>query len=392
MRNGRLTVIAPFENSPAARAGILAGDTILAIDGVDVERASAFDLDEHLAGQPGTPVKLRMLHAEQSKPEDVTIVRGPVSIQTIRGFRRDPTGGWDHLIDAPRRIGYIRVASFHHNTMHDFDAALDALIRGGVDGLILDLRFNPGGLMEVAVEIVDRFLTEGVIATTVTRREAVSEHSATPHAVRGDLRVAVLVNGGSASSSEIVAGALQAHDRATVVGERTFGKGSVQQLIDLESHHAAIKLTVAYYRLPNGRVIHRTRANEHTDSWGVIPDVVIVLSREEQLEIQDARRALDVAFAGSHGTTSESTTPRTPAAEIVRDRQLAAAIAALTEESQRWSDEQPSVASYGVESPSGTGIRTLQVNGVCSRKLTRECQSAVVNPPRTTATDRRVGR
>ncbi len=341
VREGRLTVIAPIENSPAAKAGILAGDTILAVNGEDIKGLGVFDVDERLAGKPGTTVTLRTLHAWQSEPEDITVVRGPVSIKTIRGFRRVEDGRWDYLIDPERRIGYIRISNFHHNTTGDFETALRSLLDCDVRAIVLDLRFDPGGLMEVAVAMVDRFVDRGIIATTVTRRKAVQEYPATPRAVRSDLELAVLVNAGSASSSEIVAGSLQAHGRAVIVGERTFGKGSVQHLIDLQSHDAAIKLTVAHYCLPNGRIIHRTKANEHTDSWGILPDVEVSLDRTERLAIQESRRTLDTDFAsaagsGSRGATDPAEEPRDrPSSEIIRDRQLIAALSLLAERIRR---------------------------------------------------------
>jgi carboxyl-terminal processing protease len=203
------------------------------------------------------------------------------------------------MIDLEEGIGYIRVSSFRDNTMRDFDEALSRLLDKGIRGLIIDLRFNPGGVMHQGIAMVDRFVEDGVILSTVTRHKAVQEYLATRLGTVKDVRVAVLVNGASASAAEIVAGALQARGRAVVVGERSFGKGSVQHLIRLTEHKAAVKLTVAYYRLPDGRIIHRTAKNTNTDSWGVIPDVEIVLSDEETHAIQQSRRQLDLAFVES---------------------------------------------------------------------------------------------
>ena len=339
MRDGKLLVIAPIADSPAAMAGILSGDVILAIDGEEIEGSSVFDVDERLAGRHGTAITLRVQHTGLVEPEDITIIRGPVSIKTVRGFRRRPDGRWDHMIDPEGRIGYIHVSSFHENTIRDFEPVLQGLLRQGVSGLILDLRFNPGGLMDQAVAMVDRFVSSGVIVSTVTRRRAVREYSATEPAISPDIKVAVLINVGSASASEIVAGALQAHGRAVVVGERSFGKGSVQHLIHLDSHDAAIKLTAAYYRLPNGRIIHRTRKNEHSSSWGVQPDVEVMLSDAEVRAIQESRRALDMSVVESFGASPspEGKAPaesqqHPPAMEILHDRQLLAALAVLNKQ------------------------------------------------------------
>lgn len=321
VRGGRITVIAPIEGGPAAEAGVVSGDVVLAIDGDEVENLSAFDVEERLTGQKGTSVDLRVLHPGESEPDDLTITRAAVSLRTIRGFQRDASGHWDHLIDPEHRIGYIRVTHFIDTTGDDFDAALDELLAGGVAGLVLDLRDNPGGLMLRAVAMVDRFIARGVILETVTRRRAVHQYLATMPHTEADVELVVLINAGSASAAEIVAGSLRAHDRAILVGERSFGKGSVQQLIHLTEHKAAIKLTTAYYRLPDGRVIHRTRENTGTDAWGVKPDILIKLTEAETLDLQRSRRTVArLVRAGGR-------TPGRPIGKENRvDRQLLAAL------------------------------------------------------------------
>ncbi len=336
VRAGKATVIAPIEGGPAARAGVLAGDILLSINGRDVEGLSIFDVNELLGGKPGTAVRVSVLHPGRTEPEDMTLVREPVTLRTVRGYRRSESGSWSYLIDPQSRIAYVRVGGFHENTMADFDRVLRRVLSRGSAGLIIDLRFNPGGLMDQAVALVDRFVSEGTILSTVTRHRAVDEYRATAPGTVSDLRLAVLMNGGSASASEIVAGALQDHGRAVVVGERSFGKGSVQHLIHLKAHDAAIKLTVAHYRLPEGRIIHRTPLNEHTDSWGVMPDVVVELTNAEVRAIQQSRQALDLASTGPHHPFADGAgddrayEPReSPSREIVRDRQLEAALTLL---------------------------------------------------------------
>ncbi len=253
------------------------------------------------------------------------------------------------MIDRHTAIGYLRVTSFWRNTLRDFDAVVQRLTQEGLRGLIIDLRFNPGGLMHQAVAMVDRSVREGVILSTVTRRRAVEEYRATSHGTIDDVKLAVLINGSSGSSSEIVAGALQALDRAIVVGERSFGKGSVQNLIHLSDQKGAIKLTVAYYRLPDGRIIHRTAKNAGSDLWGVIPDLQVELSDEEVRAIRESRRALHLAFVeppaplGSDdrrrptdqlGSATqlpgvEQFVVESETREIVRDRQLNSALKLL---------------------------------------------------------------
>ncbi len=302
MQRGRLTVIAPIDGSPAAKAGVRAGDTLVAINGRELEGRSVFDVEELLGGAPGSPVRLRILHTDESDTTELSIVRGPVSLTTVRGFCRDVSGNWSYTLDPDEGLAYVRISGFLDNTMRDFDEILGDLVSLGLRGLIIDLRFNPGGLMRQAVDLTDRFVDHGAILSTVTRRRAVQEFRATRPGTLKSVALAVLINDASASSSEIVAGSLQALGRAIVVGKRSFGKGSVQHLIPLAEHGAAIKLTTAYYRLPDGRIIHRTPKNAHTDAWGIIPDVVIELSEEEKKTVLAYRRALD-------GGSTEATLP-----------------------------------------------------------------------------------
>lgn len=324
MEGRSVTVIAPVDQSPAAHAGILAGDVILAIDGVPTSDLSVFDVNELLSGPPDSAVVLRIRHSGESKPTEIKINRGPVSLTTVRGYRRDGHGAWDFRIDPEHGVAYFRISSFHDNTVDDFRRALQSIDPRDRRAIVLDLRFNPGGLMDQAVALVDQFVASGLILSTVTRRHAVQEYYATPEHTLQDPALAVLVNSGSASSSEIVAGSLQDHRRATIIGTRTFGKGSAQRLIELATIKAAIKLTIAYYRLPSGRIIHRTHKSTPDDPWGVWPDIVVTLDDEETRRIQHVRRQLDNHVyplpdaAGARGVA--------PAEEILRDRQLQAAL------------------------------------------------------------------
>ncbi len=294
IRQGKLVVIAPIEGGPAARAGVLAGDELLSIDGVDLERRSVLNVEELLAGDVGAVITILVRHPGEDEPQKLSITREHITVRTVRGFRRSGPDSWDYFIDREDRIGYIRVSSFRASTMQQFDEALRELLVGGVRGIILDLRFDPGGLMNSAIAMADRFLSDGSILSTVTRRQAIKEYRATSPGSITEIPIVVLVNSSSASSAEIVAGALQARGRAIVVGERSFGKGSVQHRIELTGHGGAIKLTVAHYKLPDGRIIHRTPGNLDTDNWGILPDIVISLDEYETMGIQRARHALDV--------------------------------------------------------------------------------------------------
>jgi carboxyl-terminal processing protease len=281
LRNGRPAVIAPLESSPADVAGLLPGDRILAVDNRDTEGLSIFEVEEMLTGEAGTSVQLTIARSDQEEPLSVTLTRRAVSMRVVRGFRRDIDGFWDYLLDPAAGVGYLRLSKFRANSAEELDEAFAVLRAAGARALILDLRFNPGGLMEQGLSLVDRFVAEGVLLSTITRREAVQTYRA--HGPGTDQRtpLVVLINGGSASSSEIVAGSLQDHSRATIVGGRSFGKGSVQHLIPLADGEAAVKLTVAYYRLPRGRIIHRTAANLRSDRWGIVPDIAVPMTDAE---------------------------------------------------------------------------------------------------------------
>jgi carboxyl-terminal processing protease len=300
VRNGELTIIAPIEESPAMQAGIKAGDVVLAINDTPVEGMGVADADRLLEGSSGSDVRLTVRHAVADHRDDVeelVITRGPIRLRSIKGIQHRPDGTWEHMLPGELPIAYIRVSSFHENTMAELDECLDRIRSSGAQGLVIDLRFNPGGLMSAAISLVDRFLREGEIVSTVTRHQAtvkaIDTYLAQPEGTFPALPMAVLINEHSASAAEIVAGALQDHQRAVVYGERSFGKGVIQNVVDLKGHRAAISLTVAHYRLPSGRIIHKSPANSDSGQWGVIPDVVVELDAQQELAVQDRRILAD---------------------------------------------------------------------------------------------------
>lgn len=331
MHRGQLTAIAPIEDGPAMHAGLRAGDVILAVNEQPTDDLTVSDVSQLLRGPAGSGVQLTVRHRGSEEPQDLVVTRGPVSVHVVKGFRHLGPGRWDYLIDREAGVGYVRVSSFQGNTIDDFDKALDELRAVGIQSLILDLRFNGGGLTSQAIDLVDRFLSDGIIISTVTRRQAVREYYAHREGVFPPIKLVVLINGASASSSEIVAGALQARERATIVGSRSFGKGVVQHIIDLSDGSAAIRLTVSHYKLPNGRIIHKTLANAATNRWGIIPDVEVVLDDEELVVIQEVRRRVDGAVdpptTQRTAETAPATQPIEPAAScLLIDRQLAKAL------------------------------------------------------------------
>ncbi len=306
-RGDYLTVIAPIPNSPASRAGVRAGDELLSIEGRD---ARGLDVDEavrRMRGAPGTRVRVVLRRRGVTEPLRLTLVREVVRVSSVESRM------------LPERVGYIALKSFQDRASVEVDRALDALTReagGNLQGLVLDLRNNPGGLLDEAVFVADEFLQSGVIVSTRGRDgTAQDEARAHPAGTRPAFPIVVLVNEYSASAAEILAGALQDHHRATLVGTRTFGKGSVQSVIDL-ADGGALKLTIARYFTPSGRSIQ---------AQGIAPDVQV-----EQVELPEApaegsaaaperERDLDQHLPNAEG--GDGSPPDAPGSDL-RDLQL----------------------------------------------------------------------
>lgn len=262
---GWIKVISPIDETPAARAGIKPGDFITHLNGSSVQDLSLQEAVEQMRGTPGTQIKLTVRREGQERPLELTLTRETVRPQVVR-YRVE---GND--------IGYIRLSSFNEQTDAMLRRAMQAIRQqagGNLKGLVLDLRNNPGGLLDQAVQVSDEFLDQGEIVSTRARR---SEDAQRWNARSGDiaqgLQVVVLVNGGSASASEIVAGALQDHRRAIVMGTKSFGKGSVQTVMPLSRDNGAIRLTTARYYTPSGRSIQAS---------GIQPDIEVLAQRQDQ--------------------------------------------------------------------------------------------------------------
>jgi carboxyl-terminal processing protease len=217
-------------------------------------------------------------------------------VPTVQGDNYKPDGNWNFLIDPDKKIGYVRLTAFSRNTGTELKKALNELKAQGMKGLVLDLRFNPGGLLTTAVEVADLFLEEGKIVSTKGRNTEERTQFAKRSGTFSGFPMAVLVNRFSASASEIVSAALQDHKRAIVVGERTWGKGSVQNVIELEGGKSQLKLTTASYHRPSGKNIHRFPDSKESDEWGVMPDdnYGVRFSPEEMSGYQEYRRQRDV--------------------------------------------------------------------------------------------------
>ena len=321
MKDGWLTVISPIEDTPAFRAGLLAGDRIIEIEGEGTKGMGMLDAVKKLTGKPGSKVTVGVRHELKNEEMTVTLTRDVIKIVSVKGWERAGDGGWRYIIDPEERIGYVRITKFMPDTPEAMDGAVKKLQSLGMKALILDLRINPGGLLESAIGVSDRFLSSGVIVSTKGRWSQKKDSTARKEGTYPDFPVAVLVSRFSASAAEIVSGALRDHKRAIVIGERTFGKGSVQSVITLEDRQGAIKLTTAYYYLPGGTCIHRSERAKETDKWGVEPLVKVKLTDEEWVELLKARRVADVIRPTSLPTTTATSQPHP-----LIDRQLRAAL------------------------------------------------------------------
>lgn len=310
MRRGMLTVISPLEDTPAYRAGILAGDVILAIEGKSTDGITLNDAVKVLTGKPGTKVTITVRHLT-GETEDITITRAMIEVRTVKGFRRGEDEQWVWMLEADKKIGYIRVSGFVDNTVEELRGALEVLLEDGLKALVLDLRFNPGGQLPAALEMSDLFLDEGVIVQTRGRITPHWEATATKKGTLPYFPMVVLVNQFSASASEIVAGALQDHSRAIILGERTFGKGSVQNVIPLEGERAALKLTTSKYYTPSGRNIQHDEEMTDEDEWGVMPDIVVPVDAKEYVRVVRARQEAEII----HDNEGDGADEKEPAAE-----------------------------------------------------------------------------
>ena len=317
----RLTVMTPLPGTPAYKAGVKAGDIIMEIEGKSTEGFTIDDAVKVLKGDPGEEVTIGVLHVGSDKIEQLTMKRDIIHVATVLGDKYKSNDSWDFFLDAEQKIGYIRLTHFSRRSADELKEAVDSLLAGGMKGLVLDLRFNPGGLLTQATEIADLFLKEGKIVSTKGRNTPERVWEARDEGTFPDFPMAILVNRYSASASEIVSAALQDHDRAVIVGERTWGKGSVQNVIELESGTSALKLTTASYHRPSGKNIHKFPGAKDSDEWGVLPnkDLEVKLSVEDMQKYLEYRRDRDVL------------TQNGPPKSEFEDKQLAKAVEILSE-------------------------------------------------------------
>jgi carboxyl-terminal processing protease len=316
MENGVVKVVSPIDDTPAARGGIMANDLIIKLDGEDVQGLTLNEAVDKMRGKINTPITLTILR-EGKEPFDVKLVRDEIKVKSVKSS----------LEGQDKDIGYIRISSFTEQTQEGLEAAISSIKKqtgSKLKGYIIDLRNDPGGLLDQAISVSDTFLDRGEIVSTRGRH---ADETQRFNAQRGDLAdgksVVVLINGGSASASEIVAGALQDHKRATVIGTRSFGKGSVQTIVPLGSQ-GALRLTTARYYTPSGRSIQ---------ARGIDPDTVIEEELPPDLQGKDTSTKGEASLRGHLQNEAQGEEGGGSSAYVPEDRskdlQLKAAIDVL---------------------------------------------------------------
>ena len=303
VRNDRFIVISPIAGSPSSRAGVMRGDEIVSIDQKVLDRSTSMDqVVDLLHGKPQTHVKVGLYRPSSHKHVDLDIVREVIKVESVKGAR---------VIDST--VGYVQITEFSEHTGEQFDNAVDELLKKGITSLVIDLRDNPGGLLDAAVDVAEPFFRKGelIVYTQGRKPEDKEEFKAEAEGEPLNLPVAILINSGTASAAEIVTGALKDTHRAVVVGERSFGKGSVQSIFKLKDGEG-LRLTTAHYYTPSGYTIH---------GHGIAPQVEVVMTvgEDEKLRRQAER--------------SDLTDPAEFKAQLgwdpIEDRQLVAALDVL---------------------------------------------------------------
>jgi carboxyl-terminal processing protease len=280
---GEILVTTPMPGSPALKGGLRSGDRIVQVNGDDLSADTKLEaVVKLLRGPVGTPVTVGVKREGLPQPLAIQLVRDTIKLPSVKGDRYKPDFTWDFMLDDQRKIGYIRLRQVGKQSPAEMQAALDDLKSRGMKALILDLRNNPGGALAEAVEVADLFVESGRIVT-VKGRTGEQVHDAKAEGTFSGFPMALVVNGNAASAAEIIAACLQDHQRAVVVGERTFGQALVRSLISLKGGAGTLKLPVATYYRPNGKNMNRFPDAKDADEWGVTPDsgCAVALTDEE---------------------------------------------------------------------------------------------------------------
>ncbi len=336
-KEGLIKVVGVLPNTPAYNSGLEAGDVIQAVDGIETANMSSHCAVKRITGPAGTEVTLTIRRPVEDKILDITMSRANIVVPSIHGWQRTKTGpavparikpafpatarafaetsgGWLYMIDSNNKIGYVRITSFNSRTAGDFEKVLGQLEAKGLKGLILDLRSNPGGLLNSAVEIADKFIEEGLIVRTQPRFGMATYASAHKEKTHPNYPIVVLINRFTASASEIVAGVLQdpKYNRATLVGERSYGKGSVQSITSYPGGGAQLKYTAAYYHLPSGqRIENREVVKKRSGKdWGISPNPNVKLRSDELRRLTDVQKANELLVKADHNNNNAFSRPK----------------------------------------------------------------------------------
>ena len=272
IRNDRLIVVSPTPGTPAYDAGILPGDVITRIGDTDMKGKTINAAIREMQGPIGQVVDLVILRPGQKELIEMSLTRQLITVKSIRGYEYNDDDTWNYWVSEEPKIAYVRLSSFSRHSAEELEEVLRTLVSLKMEGLVLDLRFNPGGLLDAAIEMADLFLKSGNIVSVRGRNVPEKSWDARRKETLPDFPMAVLINGYSASASEVLSACLQDNKRATIVGERTWGKGSVQNVIRIDDGKSVLKLTTASYHRPSGVNIHRFKEMGPDDTWGVLPD------------------------------------------------------------------------------------------------------------------------
>lgn len=348
-------VVTPIDGSPAFRAGVMAGDIIEKVNGEPIAGLRLDEIIKKIGGPNGTTVSLTVKH-EDGRQQTLTMTRGEVVVPTVNGYDRNPDNSWNWWVTQNPKIAYIQITQFTPHTYDKLHAALTPLLKQGMKGLILDLRFNPGGLLEEAKKIVNMFVKPGsIIVSTKGRNRPERIEYADNKDKLPNFPMIVLVNDHSASASEIVSGSLLDNHRALIIGQRTYGKGSVQEVIPLEDHSGELKLTVAYYYLPSGRLVHRKPG---ATDWGVDPQIVVPVDADGEDRILHDMAEREMFHRPEPVSTRPTTTVATAATQPV-DPQLQQAITTMIGSLVIQGENSAPAARRRVEAPVTQAVRVL---------------------------------
>ena len=335
--NDQLQVVTPIFNSPAYRAGMKANDVITKIVSVvDPKTGIPYDTPivtptkgmttedavKIIKGRPDTRIKLIVEREGSEKPIEFNLIRKEIEVESVMGVKRNKNDSWNYVIDPENKICYVRLTQFSENTYGELEKVMKQLYKEGIKGFILDLRFNPGGLLKSSIEISDLFIDDGLIVTVRKRDGTEDSYVGRSDGSYLSFPMVCLVNGGSASASEIVSACLQDHGRAIIMGSRSYGKGSVQTIQPFENQ-SILKLTTATFWRPSNRNLNKASTKgRDEDEWGVTPNkgFNLKLSKKEENDLFDHLRDSEIIRAGP------AKGPEAQAQADFRDRQLNMAV------------------------------------------------------------------